>query len=122
MALATGPSPQQLFPKQKKGENREAINTASFLNLTTAALVLFLLQCASRGITRHNGSRFERAHCLSEVPSAHRRDRCFRAALIRQRPGHNSYSHNGHISMLMQDAFKCCFNTKTQTISYIDSG
>ena len=80
MALATGPSRPQLLPKQQKGKNRDGVNMTSFLNLTAAALVLFLPWCASIEINRRNCSRFERPHHLSKTQSARKRDQYFHAA------------------------------------------
>lgn len=47
MALATDPSQSQLLPKQMKGKKLDGVNMTSFLNLTVAAFVLFLLRHAS---------------------------------------------------------------------------
>lgn len=82
MALATRPSRPELFPKEKKGKNRDGVNATSFPNLTTVAFVLFPPRCASVGIERHNCSRFERPHRLSKTQSAHKRDQYFHAASL----------------------------------------
>jgi len=82
MALATGTSQPQLLPKQKKGKNRDGVNTTSFLNLTTAALVLFLPWCASMEIERHNCSRSERPHHFSKAQSALARQQYFHAGSL----------------------------------------